>query len=322
MKWKLGLLALILLVLGVSAYLAVGCSTQTVRPTPEPVARRVEAPSSVPSQAGMELRVGHWNVRDFSAKSRSPEALKEIAEVARSFDCLAVCELNDDVVLGKLATEEDALGGQWAEVQTDQKVGNTPGSSEYYGFLYRSDRLKVRAPPRTLPKVDCPVPGEEPHRFDRDPAVCSFATLDGRLDFTMIEVHVTWGEKVEYRRAEVRALKGYFERVRDSDPGDKDVILCGDFNRDVGDKGSLSVLLTEPDMTDTTAPDVPTMVASDHTYDHLLFQTRFLTEYTGRHGVERFDETMFGNDDAKAKKDCSDHRPVWVVLRVPKQDDD
>ena len=44
--------------------------------------------------------------------------------------------------------------------------------------------------------------------------------------------------------------------------------------------------------------------------------------FMATHGVTRFDDEMFGGDDAAANLACSDHRLVWVRLRVPGQDDD
>jgi hypothetical protein len=52
------------------------------------------------------------------------------------------------------------------------------------------------------------------------------------------------------------------------------------------------------------------------------FQSHRLTEYTGRHGVTRYDEAMLPGDDAAASKACSDHRPIWIRVRVPAMDDD
>lgn len=268
------------------------------------------------------LRVGFWNIRDFSSSSRNSEELKLIARVAHKIDCLAICELNDTQVLKSFARELAALGGEWEGVQTTSKSGNTAASSEYYGFVYRSDKLRVRSPPRILPEIQYSVPGESGTRgFDRDPATCAFATRDGHLDFTMIVVHITWGTKVAYRRGEIRALREHFLRVRDEDPEDDDVILGGDFNRDVGDE-AFADLLSIPTMVDTTEPSPPTVVKGTSTYDHILFQRRFLTEYTGSHGVEAFDETLFGGDDARARTAVSDHRPVWILLEVPAKDDD
>ena len=117
-------------------------------------------------------------------------------------------------------------------------------------------------------------------------------------------------------------MKQYFTEVQKSDQTDDDVFLCGDFNRNVGDPGSLTELLTIPGMIDSTASDVPTTLGTFNTYDHLLFQTNFVTEYTGQHGVEKFDETLFSGNLQVAELECSDHRPVWVILKVPQQDDD
>ncbi len=309
-----GLLALLLLGLLLLAVLL-------SRPKPPPPQPPGQGPLLRP-RAAPEIVVGFWNIRDFSAASRNRDELALIARAAHRIDCLAICELNDTQVLGSFARELAALGGEWEGIQTTSKTGNTPGSSEYYGFVFRSDKLRIRAPPRILPERTYSVPGEPGvHRFDRDPASCSFATHDGHLDFTLVVVHVTWGSKVAYRKAEIRALRDYFRQVQDEDPGDQDVLLGGDFNRDVGDE-SFAELLAIPSMLDTTDPAPPTVVRGSSTYDHILFERRYVTEYDGVHGVEAFDETLFGGDAARARTAVSDHRPVWIVLRVPEQDDD
>lgn len=279
---------------------------------------------AAPSQAGTELKIGFWNIRDLSTASRDSSELNQIAAVAHDIDCLAICELNDGSVLTKLKSKLAAQGGKWKRVQTSAKIGNTPSTAERYGFLYRSDKLKVRGTPHVLPQLAYTVPGEaQPRTFDREPFVCSFKTLDERFDFTVIVVHITWGSKAAYRIGEIRALTNYFNQVQAESPTDNDVLLCGDFNRNVGDSQSLGVLLTSiPNLIDTTDAGVPTKIDDANTYDHLLFQTNFVSEYTGTHGVIRFDEDRFGNDDELANEVCSDHRPVWAEFRVPQQDDD
>jgi hypothetical protein len=71
-----------------------------------------------------------------------------------------------------------------------------------------------------------------------------------------------------------------------------------------------------PNLVDTTEATPPTVVQGNSTYDHILFETNFLTEYTGTHGVTLFDQTMFGGDTAAARLAGSDHRPVWIQMRV------
>ena len=39
---------------------------------------------------------------------------------------------------------------------------------------------------------------------------------------------------------------------------------------------------------------------SANTYDHILFQTNFVKEYTGAPGVTKFDEAMFPGNEAAA----------------------
>ena len=278
------------------------------------------------SQAGSELRLGFWNIRDLSTASRDDTEVKQIATVASKMDCLAIAEVNDTNILTRLDAALAGLGGKWQRVQTSKKVGNTSGSAEYYGFVYRSDKLAVRGKPHVLAEKMLTLPaGSEPHAFDREPFVCSFTTLDKRFDFTVIVVHITWGSgsmATTYRVAEVRALKDYFAQVQRSDTKDNDVILCGDFNENVNDPKTLAFVLTTPAMIDSTAPNVPTTLGTSNTYDHILFQTNYLAEYTGTHGVEKFDEYLFGTNVVAAKKACSDHRPVWITVRVPNADDD
>lgn len=274
------------------------------------------------NQTGQKLRVGFWNVRDLSVASRDANELNQIASIAHSMDCVALCEVNDGSVIPKLKTRLKALGGNWAYTQTTAKVGNTPSTAERYGFLYRSEKLKVRGKPRVLPELSYVALGES-RPFDREPFVTSFKTLDERFDFTVIVVHITWGAKAGYRIGEIHALTNYFNSVQNGSWTDDDVILCGDFNRNAGDASSLGVLQSAiPGLIDTTSPDVPTKIDTSNTYDHLMFQTNFVTEYTGLHGVIRFDEEMFADDDELASETCSDHRPVWAEFVVPAADDD
>lgn len=170
---------------------------------------------AAPSQAGTELKIAFWNLRDLSTASRDSSELTQIAAVAHDIDCLAICELNDGSVLTKLKSKLAAEGGKWKRVQTGAKVGNTPSTSERYGFLYRSDKLKVKGTPHLLPEISYTASGESQERkFDREPFVCSFSTLDGRFDFTVLVVHITWGARAAYRISEVQTLATYFNQVQ------------------------------------------------------------------------------------------------------------
>jgi endonuclease/exonuclease/phosphatase family metal-dependent hydrolase len=225
-------------------------------------------------QTGDIIQLAFWNIRDFSSSSRDATELRQIATVIRTNDVVAICELNDTTVLGQLCAELNTFGGDWRSVQTSRKVGNSTGTKEYYGYVYRRDKVWPRTSVKILRERKFTVPGETTKtRFDREPAYCKFATLDGHLDFTVMVVHVTWGTLESHRKAEVRMLAGYFQTVQDGDASDDDVILCGDFNQNVNEAGSLAELLTMPNLVDTTTAGTPTVVQGSSTYDHILFET-------------------------------------------------
>ncbi len=140
-----------------------------------------------PEQTGSVIQVAFWNIRDFSTTvSRSPD-FTNIARIIHSNDFVAIAELNDKAALDTLTRELKAQGGNWKCASTSTKSGNTPNSSEYYGFVWRSDKLWRRGSVSILPEQKLVVSGDsQPYRFDREPATCKFATLDGHLDFTVL----------------------------------------------------------------------------------------------------------------------------------------
>ena len=272
-------------------------------------------------QTGSIIQVAFWNIRDFSTTTNRAADFPDLARIIHSNDCVAIAELNDKAALIRLCAELRKTGGKWKCAATSTKSGNTPNSKEYYGLVWRSDKLWKRTPVGILGEQTLAVSGDsQPYRFDREPAVCRFVTLDGRMDFTVLVVHVTWGKAEKYRKAEVRALTNYFSEVLRNK--DKDVLLMGDFNQNVNAANSLTEILKLPTMIDTTSTSPPTVVDSANTYDHILFETQYVTEYTGTHGVTLFDEEVFHGDKTAAVKACSDHRPVWIQLKVPSEDDD
>jgi hypothetical protein len=286
------------------------------------------------SQAGTELRIGFWNLRSLEDSSRVRDDIKQMAQILHPMDCVALGELYDDLILGKLVNELTILGGEWNKVRAPKRVGTTLATGERYGFLFRSDKLDVLGRAHVMRRKWLDIPGVPiRHRFEHPPFVCSFTTLDGRLDFTALVVQITSGKDVAllkakpqpssvlYQAAEVVALADYFKQVQHENDSEHDIILLGHLRRNVGDE-SLKPLLSVPGMIDVTSADSPTAIDSPTTYDHIFFQTNFVSEYTGRHGVDKFDETVFHHNLQAARSACSDFRPIWITLRVPDKDDD
>jgi hypothetical protein len=75
-------------------------------------------------------------------------------------------------------------------------------------------------------------------------------------------------------------------------------------------------------MTFLIVPPATTTITDTSLYDNFWFQSQHVGEYADEAGVDRFDETMFGNDDDTASLMVSDHRPIWVRFSTSLNDDD
>ena len=252
--------------------------------------------------------VGWWNIRDFSTSSRNDNEIAQIADIIDS-DVLAIGELNDTRAL-ELLTEK--LGSSWAWAATSKKVGKNAWTAEYYGFVWNEDKVTL------LDSVH--IYGDPGNDFDRDPAWATFRTVDDNLDFTVIAIHVTWGDRVGPRKAEVMAMKKVWLDVQDETTTDNDLIVVGDFNRNKNDT-SFDSLLSIHGMIRANQGTGPTHISSSTTYDQIFISTDFTKEWTGETATVRFDETNF-NSDEDAKLVASDHRPVRIKLYIPDNDDD
>jgi endonuclease/exonuclease/phosphatase family metal-dependent hydrolase len=257
------------------------------------------------------IKVGWWNIRDLSSASRNDAEIRQIAIVISELQVLAVGELNDPDALRRI-TEE--LGPEWDWAATEEKIGRTKNSKEYYGFLWNTESVEMTDSIR----VD-PDPGD---RFDREPAWATFRTVTGTLDFTVICVHITWWKKgVTPRKEEVKALAGVWDRTQNETPEDDDLILMGDFNRNKN-CSSFQPLLSISGMLRANEDTGPTHISSKTTYDQIFLSTDETREWTGEWETINYDEIYFDNDDAEARLAVSDHRPVWIRLVIPLEDDD
>ena len=155
--------------------------------------------------------------------------------------------------------------------------------------------------------------------FSRDPYWATFRA--GEFDFSIIAVHVIWGKTVGPRKAEVRALADVYRYVQDANGAENDVLLVGDFNRNPTDTESYRRIMAIPSMTRLFQFPQKSHIKDSSLYDNIFLQKDNVTEYLNKSGIDRFDETDFGNDDKAANLAMSDHRPVWAVFSTKLDDD-
>lgn len=258
-----------------------------------------------------ELRFASWNIRIMSNKSRTDAELKAIARTLADYDFIAIVELRDETVLKRTQKILSQMGKTY-QYQFSPAVGL--GSKERYAFLYKSNLVSVVRRGELYPDA---ADGKDD--FSRDPYWATFQA--GEFDFSVIAVHVIWGKRVGPRKAEVRALADVYRYVQESNGDEDDVLLVGDFNRNPTDAEAYSRIMSIPSMTRLFQFPQKSHIKDSSLYDNIFFQKDAVTEYLGRYGIDRFDETDFGNDDKAANLAVSDHRPVWAVFSLKLDDD-
>ena len=255
------------------------------------------------------ITLATFNVRIFSNGSRDDQELEQIADVLELYDFVAIQELRDTLVLRRAVNELATRGYKYA-FDASNRVGR--GSPyELYAFLYRTDKIQLVTPGVLW--------GETNDEFIREPFYATFRS--GNFDFTVITIHVLYGDSQSERRPEIIELANVFQAVQSGNANEQDVILVGDFNFPPTDQGWTN-LKAIPTMTWLVNPPEKTTISDASLYDNFWFQSQYVTEYADSFDIYVFDEDVFGNDDQAASLAVSDHRPVWAVFRTDMQDDD
>ena len=270
------------------------------------------SPNAISDDDPSVLKLAAWNIRIMSDNSRDDAELYKIAQTLIDYDFIAISELRDEVVL-KRTQRILAQMGKAYDYQFSPAVGR--GVKERYAFLYREDRVNVVNPGELYPDAADGI-----DNFSRDPYWATFRA--GTFDFSVIVVHVIWGDTVGPRKAEVRALTDVYQYVQEANGDEDDVLLVGDFNRNPNDAEAYSPIMAIPSMTRLFDLPQKSHIRDTSLYDNIFFQTDYVTEYVGSSGIDRFDETDFGNDDTAANLAVSDHRPVWAIFGTTLADDD
>ena len=254
------------------------------------------------------IRLAAWNIRIFSDNSRDDAELQLIANVLIDYDFIAVIELKDETVLRRTESVLELMGRDY-----DYLVSRPVGGKvkERYAFLFDEKLVDVLEDGKVFPDPD--------DAFLREPYSASFRA--GQFDFTTISAHVIWGDSVPPRQREVGELANVYRAVQAMNGAEQDVILLGDFNRNPDDLLAYQPLMSIPGMTHLFQLPEKSHIKDTSLYDNIFFQASYVTEYTGNSGIDRFDETDFGNDDEAASLAASDHRPVWAEFRIDSDDD-
>ncbi len=244
-----------------------------------------------------------------SDNSRDDAELNKIAQTLFDYDFIAIQELRDEKVLKRTQKILSFMGREYG-YQISPETGEGR-KKERYGFLYYKGLVSVIREGELYP--------DDANDFSRNPYWATFRA--GMFDFSVITTHVVWGDGKAEPKAEVMALGKVYEYVQKTNGEENDVLLVGDFNREPNDAQAYSNILSIPTMKHLFHLPQKSHILESSLYDNIFFQTNYTTEYLGKSGIDKFDETDFGNDDKAANLAVSDHRPVWAVFAIGVDDD-
>jgi endonuclease/exonuclease/phosphatase family metal-dependent hydrolase len=288
-------------------------------------------------QPGRNLLIGTWNVRALDGMTpkwrsmpgdspvRDLSNLLCIAEVIRRFDVVAVQEVRAS---GRaLLAIMQLLGRDWAFFVTDVTRGRQ-GNNERLAFVF--DRRRVRPSGLACELVVAAENAGIPEatlkgQFARTPYAVSFAC--DPTAFTLVTLHVIYGQGPQDRIAELQAIAGWLARwAKQRDAWGSNLIALGDFNIDrLGDP--LYEAFTSTGL--TPAPqlnEVPRTIFDDpartHFYDQIAW---FVDEEKGpmlslrctAAGSFDFVQELLGEmTKVELSWRISDHYPLWAEFAV------
>ncbi len=225
------------------------------------------------------ISIATFNIRIFSNNSRDDSELYQICNLLKEFDFIAIQEVRDTKILDRTVSLLKNQFNLKYKYLASSKIGRKV--KEIYAFLYRTDKVEYLE--------ESYVVSDEKDLFIREPFFAKFKA--GNFDFYVISIHIIWGDNITERRAEALLLDDVYLSVQNID-AENDILLMGDFNLGPDDKGFLE-LLEISDMIVVNGK-IPTSI-KDKLYDNIWFQSNYTKEFTGKYGIIKFDEQIFGN---------------------------
>jgi endonuclease/exonuclease/phosphatase family metal-dependent hydrolase len=294
----------------------------------------------VPTKAlDRNLLIATWNIRAFgdltekwaSTENDSPKRDLHsplcIAEIVSRFDVIAIQEARDN--LKALRHLIHALGPNWGLSLTDVTEGAS-GNGERMAFLFDTRRVQLSGlaceivvPQEQLDRIE---PGALRKQFVRTPYAASLRS--GEKTFILITLHVLYGEDVQQRLPEIKAIAEWLAQwARDINSWDHNLIALGDFNIDrKGDALHDAFISTGLDIPDDLQ-EVPPTIFSDPERPELNKFYDQIAWFTGRNGLPAlslqyskggcFDFaksvlTSRGLTNMQLSWRISDHYPLWA----------
>lgn len=303
------------------------------------------------------IRIGSFNIANFGDTNEYERSLISLVNIIRQTDAdliaLQEVEPNDlgRAQVGRLTSLLNKAAAFYGTAFYDHEIGEQSGD-ETTAFLWRAP-VSLESEISLLTHADDPD-NDGKRTFQRVPSVALFKA--GKYDFYVVNCHLytkVAGVSSEGRGAEYEAIVTWLKQLATED--EKDAIVLGDFNRFLGGKSIWETLMIPNHETHFRFPlleaiknanpgfdpmkhEAPkdkystTTAKKRSIYDQILISKGSYREFTvspqfGTNvGIVVFDNDSqyewFIGKWHNATKMLSDHRPVWIRMRIDQNDDD
>ena len=294
---------------------------------------RVSKPElKIPPSTTKNLRIATWNIANLGEQIREEAHLKIIAEILSWFDIVAIQEIKEN--------SEDfqkivgLMGHNYSFVFCDEG-----GNNERMAFVYDSKKItllhevaELAISPADYRHIKIAGVGQVFEGFDRSPYMASFRA--GKFEFTLLSVHLYFGDDTEEKSINRRCLEAYcvgrWADLRGASKftynGIRNVFALGDFNLpmiDANNKIYKALVARGLHLPDHTSK-IYSNISDDRQYDQIAFLPDSKSKMLS-HGVFPFDNAAFADVyNTKTKTEfkgyikyfISDHRPMWMELDI------
>ncbi len=284
----------------------------------------------IPERDADHLLVATWNIANFGAQKRRDQDHALIAEIVSWFDVIAIQECREN--FSGLEDVWRKLPGSYRMLMSD-----VAGNDERMSFLYNTQKLtlleevgEIAFTPTQNKYIKLPGVKTQFEGFDRTPYLAAFET--GQTSFTLVNVHLFFGTdpSLERRQLETFAVAKWCDwRKKSNFSFTRELMAMGDFNMPVSEptdpifKALTSLGLELPDH----STQISSSIMSDANYDQIAFLPQTTKDlFTGLKGVFDYDAVIFpdlwangtnkANFKAYLRYYMSDHRPMWVQLKI------
>ncbi|AYV92559.1 endonuclease/exonuclease/phosphatase family protein [Fusobacterium necrophorum] len=240
----------------------------------------------------------------------SKKDYKLFCETIRDFDLVGLEEVMKKEAVENLVKELNKNTGSIWEGHISQHAVGENGYNEFYGYVWKKDKVKLIKQEGFYPDPD--------NKFVREPYGATFKI--GNFDFTFVLQHAVYGKKVLERKLEAAELVKVYDYFQDRDIKENDILIAGDFNLSASDKAFDSLYNHRDNITCTLDPKTKTTVGTkglSSAYDNIFISKKYTTEYTGKSGIVDFTNKKYG----EARKKISDHLPIYIEVNTDKDDD-